>query len=173
MNYIALKGRIEQAIQSWPLDIEAYNDLFDLCREYEKVDFTVAHEWNKAMRTQLGYGLRLAVEKPDFTLAERFNDLLFRSLLFGAPHFFDDYLQAVEYGKPLDKKFYQPRRHYLIVQSFINLGGMLTVTGERHIPLELVIQLAKGIVGNFPSGLCKAVTVICVFTLIQILDVTE
>lgn len=113
MNYVALKGRIEQAIQSRPLDIEAYNDLFDLCREYEKVDFTVAHEWNRAMRTQVGYGLRLAVEKPDFTLAERFNDLLFRSLLFDAPHFFDEYLQAVEFGKPLDKKFYQPRRHYL------------------------------------------------------------
>lgn len=113
MNYIALKGRIEQAIQSRPLDIEAYNDLFDLCREYEKVDFTVAHEWNRAMRTQVGYGLRLAAEKPDFTMAERFNDLLFRSLLFDAPHFFDEYLQAVEFGKPLDKKFYQPRRHYL------------------------------------------------------------
>lgn len=113
MNYIVLKGRIEQVIQSRPLDIEAYNDLFALCREYEKIDFTVAHEWNRSMRTQVGYGLRLAVDKPDFTLAERFNDLLFRSLLFDAPHFFDEYLQAVEFGKPLDKKFYQPRRHYL------------------------------------------------------------
>lgn len=113
MDYIALKGRIEQAIQSRPLDIEAYNDLFDLCREYEKVDFTTAHKWNRVMRTQVGYGLRLSVEKPDFVLAERFNNLLFRSLLFDAPHFFDEYLQAVEFGKPLDKKFYQPRRHYL------------------------------------------------------------
>lgn len=113
MNYSVLKGRIEQVIQSRPLDIEAYNDLFALCREYEKIDFTVAHEWNRSMRTQVGYGLRLAVDKPDFTLAERFNDLLFRSLLFDAPHFFDEYLQAVEFGKPLDKKFYQPRRHYL------------------------------------------------------------
>lgn len=49
----------------------------------------------------------------DFRQAERFDGLLFRSLLFGAPHFFDDYLQAVEYGRPRDKKFYQPRRHYL------------------------------------------------------------
>ena len=113
MNYIALKGRIERAIQSQPLDIEAHNDLFDLCREYEKVDFTVAHEWNREMRTYVGYGLRLAVDKHDFMQAERFNDLLFRSLLFDAPHFFDEYLQAVEFGKPLDKKFYQPRRHYL------------------------------------------------------------
>lgn len=113
MNYIALKGRIEQTIQSRPLDIEAHNDLFDLCREYEKVDFTVAHEWNREMRTYVGYGLRLAVDRHDFLMAERFNDLLFRSLLFDAPHFFDEYLQAVEFGKPLDKKFYQPRRHYL------------------------------------------------------------
>ena len=113
MNYIALKGRIEQTIQSRPLDIEAHNDLFDLCREYEKVDFTVAHEWNREMRTYVGYSLRLAVNKHDFLMAERFNDLLFRSLLFDAPHFFDEYLQAVEFGKPLDKKFYQPRRHYL------------------------------------------------------------
>ncbi len=55
----------------------------------------------------------MAVQQSKFDIAERFNDFLFRSLLFGAPHFFDDYLQAVEWGKPLDKKFYQPRRHYL------------------------------------------------------------
>ena len=39
--------------------------------------------------------------------------MLFKSLLFGAPHFFEDYLNAVEYGKPYDKRFYAPRQHYL------------------------------------------------------------
>lgn len=113
MNYLKLKENIERAIHSRPLDIEPYNDLFGLCREYEKVDFLVAHEWNHGLRTEVGLALRSVVERGDFIAAERFNDLLFRSLLFGAPHFFDDYLQAVEFGKPLDKKFYQPRRHYL------------------------------------------------------------
>jgi len=113
MNYLKLKDSIEKAINRRPLDIAAYNDLFSLCREYEGVDFTVAHEWNRGMRNLVGYGLRMCVEKGDFLLAEQFNDLLFRSLLFDAPHFFDEYLQAVEFGKPLDKKFYQPRRHYL------------------------------------------------------------
>ena len=113
MNYLKLKESIEKAIHAHPMEVEPYNDFFDLCREYEKIDFEVAHEWNHSMRVYIGWALRSAVERADFTAAERFDNLLFRSLLFGAPHFFDDYLQAVEYGKPLDKKFYQPRRHYL------------------------------------------------------------
>ena len=113
MNYLKLKENIEKAIHAHPMEVEPYNDFFDLCREYEKIDFAVAHEWNHNMRVYIGGALRSAVERADFTAAERFDNLLFRSLLFGAPHFFDDYLQAVEYGKPLDKKFYQPRRHYL------------------------------------------------------------
>lgn len=113
MDYIKLKGRIDKAIQSRPYDYEPLNDLLDLCREYEKIDFMVAHEWNHAMRPAIGYTLKAAVKRSDFLTAERLNDLLFRSLIFGAPHFFDDYLQAVEFGRPLDKKFYQPRRHYL------------------------------------------------------------
>ena len=113
MNYLKLKESIEKAIHAHSMEVEPYNDFFDLCREYEKIDFEVAHEWNHNMRVYIGWALRSAVERADFTSAERFDNLLFRSLLFGAPHFFDDYLQAVEYGKPLDKKFYQPRRHYL------------------------------------------------------------
>lgn len=41
MNYLKLKDRIDKAINARPLEIEAYNDLFDLCREYEKINFTV------------------------------------------------------------------------------------------------------------------------------------
>ena len=113
MDYLKLKGRIDKAIQSRPFEYEPLNDLLDLCREYEKIDFAVAHEWNHGMRPAIVYALKAAVERNDFLAAERFNDLLFRSLIFSAPHFFDDYLQAVEFGRPLDKKFYQPRRHYL------------------------------------------------------------
>ena len=113
MNYNKLKGKIMQAVKARPLDFEAYDDMFALCREYEKEHFATAHKWNQDFRKNVGLGLQAAVTAEDFKVAERFNDLLFRSLIFGAPHFFDDYLQAVEFGKPLDKKFYQPRRHYL------------------------------------------------------------
>ena len=113
MNYLKLKENIEKAIHAHPMEVEPYNDFFDLCREYEKIDFQTAHAWNHELRNHISWGLRMTVSCQKFDEAREFDDLMFRSLLFGAQHFFDDYLQAVEYGKPLDKKFYQPRRHYL------------------------------------------------------------
>nr|DAQ07857.1 MAG TPA: Terminase [Caudoviricetes sp.] len=113
MNYNKLKTSINRAITAHPRDFEPYNDLFALCREYEGQNFGKAHDWNHTLRMKVTAALQTAARTGDFKAAEKFNDLLFRSLLFGAPHFFDDYLQAVEWGKPLDKKFYQPRRHYL------------------------------------------------------------
>lgn len=158
MNYLKLKENIERAIHSRPLDIEPYNDLFDLCREYEKVDFLVAHEWNHGLRTLVGFSLRSVVERGDFTAAERFNDLLFRSLLFGAPRFFDDYLQAVEFGKPLDKKFYQPRRHYLkrYVDAYQDiLDGKLDFLSismpKRAGKSQLGINFTNMLSGKFPD----------------------
>lgn len=113
MNYNLLIDKIKTAIETYPKDFTPYSDMFSLCREYEGKDFKKAHELNHELRVNIAKALQTVVLVEDFRAAERFNDLLYRSLLFGAPHFFDDYLQAVEYGKPLDKKFYQPRRHYL------------------------------------------------------------
>lgn len=113
MDYASLRQSMVKVIDRNPKDIEAYDDLFCLCRDYEKENFKEAHEWNRVMRTNVAKAVRTLVADGRFTDAEEFNNLLFRSLLFGATHYFDDYLQAVEWGKPLDKKFYQPRRHYL------------------------------------------------------------
>lgn len=113
MNYLKLKQKIYEAIERNPFDRSAYEEMFAVCREYEKIDFQTAHAWNHELRNHISWGLRMTVSCQKFDEAREFDDLMFRSLLFGAQHFFDDYLQAVEYGKPLDKKFYQPRRHYL------------------------------------------------------------
>lgn len=113
MDYNKMKSSIDRAILKSPLDVAAYDDKFALCRDYEGTEFRLAHEWNQALQEEIRAGLKLAVDTRDFKTAEEFDNLLFRSLLFCAPHYFDAYLQAVEYGKPLDKKFYLPRRHYL------------------------------------------------------------
>lgn len=113
MDYKKMKSSIDRAILNNPLDVAAYDDKFALCRDYEGTEFQQAHEWNQALQEEIRAGLKLAVDTRDFKTAEEFDNLLFRSLLFCAPHYFDAYLQAVEYGKPLDKKFYLPRRHYL------------------------------------------------------------
>lgn len=158
MNYLKLKESIEKAIHARPMEVEPYNDLFDLCREYENIDFTVAHEWNHALRAQVGMELRLVVERGDFRKAERFDNLLFRSLLFGAPHFFDDYLQAVEFGKPLDKKFYQPRRHYLkryvdAYQEILdgNLDFLSISMPKRAGKSQLGINFTNMLSGKYPD----------------------
>lgn len=113
MDYYKIKAKIKRSMFFNPTDYEIYNDLFSLCREVEKEDFATAHEWNHEMRNKVAQALRTVVAEKDFKAAEKFDNLQFRSLIFGAPHFFDDYLQAVEYGKAFNKKFYLPRRHYL------------------------------------------------------------
>lgn len=109
-----LKSRIEQHINNHPLEFEPYNDFLALCSQKEKTDFDTAHRWANELKGRISSALRRAVAEQNFTAAEDLDGLMFRTLVFNAPHFFDDYLQAVEYGKPKDKKFYLPRKHYLL-----------------------------------------------------------
>lgn len=158
MELLKLKGRIEKAIQSHPYEYDPLNDMFGLCREYEKVDFDIAHAWNHDLRPKIAVALQAAVERSDFLAAERFNDLLYRSFLFGAPHFFDDYLQTVEYGKALDKQFYKPRRHYLkrYVDAYQEvLDGKLDFLSismpKRGGKSQLGINFTNMLSGKFPD----------------------
>lgn len=108
-----LKEKIKIMIKKYPENIEPYVDFFNLCKNLEKDDFETAHAWNHELRDDITEALVVTARNGNFKYAEEFDDLLFKSLLFGAPHFFDDYLQTVEYGKPYDKRFYAPRRCYL------------------------------------------------------------
>lgn len=158
MDYKKIKAVIESAITKTPGDLAGYEDLFSLCREYQAEDFAAAHEWNHDLRGMVGRALLSLAEAGDFNMAEQFNGLLFRSLLFGAPHFFDDYLQAVEFGKPDDKKFYQPRRHYL--KRYVNayqeiLDGKLDFLSismpKRAGKSQLGINFTNMLSGKFPD----------------------
>lgn len=108
-----LYEEINKAISRNKMDISAYDDCFALCREEEKEEFSLAHSWNHHLRDQINWMIHVCVEEGRYNEAEKFTDLQKRSIFFSAPHFFDDYLQGVEYDRPLAKKFYLPRRHYL------------------------------------------------------------
>lgn len=158
MDYSKMKSSIDRAILKSPLDVAAYDDKFALCRDYEGTEFRLAHEWNQALQEEIRAGLKLAVDTRDFKTAEEFDDLLFRSLLFCAPHYFDAYLQAVEYGKPLDKKFYLPRRHYLrrYVEGYQEvLEGKLDFLSismpKRCGKSQLGINFTNMLSGKFPD----------------------
>lgn len=158
MDYSKMKSSIDRAILKSPLDVAAYDDKFALCRNYEGIEFRLAHEWNQALQEEIRAGLKLAVDTRDFKTAEEFDNLLFRSLLFCAPHYFDAYLQAVEYGKPLDKKFYLPRRHYLrrYVEGYQEvLEGKLDFLSismpKRCGKSQLGINFTNMLSGKFPD----------------------
>lgn len=158
MDYSKMKSSIDRAILKSPLDVAAYDDKFALCRDYEGAEFRLAHEWNQALQEEIRAGLKLAVNTRDFKTAEEFDNLLFRSLLFCAPHYFDAYLQAVEYGKPLDKKFYLPRRHYLrrYVEGYQEvLEGKLDFLSismpKRCGKSQLGINFTNMLSGKFPD----------------------
>lgn len=158
MDYSKMKSSIDRAILKSPLDVAAYDDKFALCRDYEGAEFRLAHEWNQALQEEIRVGLKLAVDTRDFKTAEEFDNLLFRSLLFCAPHYFDAYLQAVEYGKPLDKKFYLPRRHYLrrYVEGYQEvLEGKLDFLSismpKRCGKSQLGINFTNMLSGKFPD----------------------
>lgn len=158
MDYCKMKSSIDRAILKSPLDVAAYDDKFALCRDYEGAEFRLAHEWNQALQEEIRAGLKLAVDTRDFKTAEEFDNLLFRSLLFCAPYYFDAYLQAVEYGKPLDKKFYLPRRHYLrrYVEGYQEvLEGKLDFLSismpKRCGKSQLGINFTNMLSGKFPD----------------------
>ena len=158
MDYSKMKSSIDRAILKSPLDVAAYDDKFALCRDYEGTEFRLAHEWNQVLQEEIRAGLKLAVDTRDFKTAEEFDNLLFRSLLFCAPHYFDAYLQAVENGKPLDKKFYLPRRHYLrrYVEGYQEvLEGKLDFLSismpKRCGKSQLGINFTNMLSGKFPD----------------------
>lgn len=95
-------------------DTGVLNDLFAMCRECAKTDRTLAVTYAKLLSAECEKAIPNADDDTIGELYEFHN----RVLLFLAPHDFDSYLLYVEWNKKPDKKFYQPRRHYL--KQYVN-----------------------------------------------------
>lgn len=80
MNYLKLKQKIYEAIERNPLDRSAYEEMFAVCREYEKIDFQTAHAWNHELRNRISWGLRMTVCSQKFDEAREFDDLVLERL---------------------------------------------------------------------------------------------
>lgn len=121
-----VEDAIWKSIKKYPLEVQPLQDMFSYVREVgpdEKAEdprtlvyrdkFRRAHGVNHALRPYVKSAMDLNAESGNFEAVGLLDDLLYKSLLYGARDFFDDYLQAVEYWRPYAKKFYLPRRHYL------------------------------------------------------------
>lgn len=109
MDYEKLSASILGAIENRPGDIGAYEDLFSLCQTWAEMDFTAAHRANKQLKDMCDR----MMDKVPMSQVEGFYSLWRRGLLFEAPFDFDSYLTYIELDRKLEKRFYQPRKHYL------------------------------------------------------------
>lgn len=107
MDEKKLISKIFSQIKKTPLDFQCYDDIFQLCRDYEKKELKEAHALNMEMRGKLS----AVIGKADDV--EKWFDLYKRSLLFDAPHYFDAYMLYLEINRAPSERFYQPRRKVL------------------------------------------------------------
>ena len=103
-NSKILIPKIFLKIEKDPYDLVAYQYLFELCRNMEQEDFSLAHDTNAKLRSKVTAAIKLRQNVSEF-----FN-LYRRSLLFDAPHDFDSYLLYLEIDRKPAERFYQPRR---------------------------------------------------------------
>ena len=87
------------------LDPTPHEDLFQIARNIG--DYKAAHELNVHSRKALASAMRLTEH------SKRLYDIYKRSLLMDAPRFFDEYMLYMESDRPVEERFYQPRRYRL------------------------------------------------------------
>lgn len=172
MDYEQTIGNITQFIHNHPTDISAARDLLSICAEYaepieeeqhwhtpKEHEFVLAHSTaHEILIPSIRHQLLHYASKMDFDSADRADDLMFRTLCWNGRYYFDDYMQAVEYGKRYDKKFYAPRKHYLnryVIAYQKVLDGELDFLSismpKRCGKSQMGINFTDMISGKFPN----------------------
>lgn len=132
-------------------DYDAAKDAFDALRLLEPDNFALAHDLNKQLR-------QIAAAEFKSQRSSNFYDLYDKTLLFDAPHDFDAFLRYVEGAQSSEKKFYAPRRKYLLpvvkaYQEVLN-GSLKLLTlslPKRAGKSQLGINFANFISGRNPN----------------------
>lgn len=107
MDYKLLISKIFEKTKKDSTGVQAYEDIFDLCREYEKEDFTFAHKTNAELRRSIQSAIKQRVNVTEFF------ELYKKTLLFDAPYDFDSFCLYIEIKRRPQDRFYQNRRKSL------------------------------------------------------------
>lgn len=168
-----LKVTIAKILDTSPgveLSVDVLRDAFDLCREleregavtvydrsdngtyvYDDGNFKAAHELVKGVRREAARLVKAGAGSDALQLYKE-------TLLFDAPHEFDAYCRYIEFNRPPQKKFYEPRRAVLktIVDDLQDLyDGKLDFLGvslpARVGKSTLCIFFMTFLIGNRPD----------------------
>ena len=115
-DYQAIAKAIRASIDRSPYDRSPYEDYLALLNTWTAEDSEIGHADNRLLfRRIVIQNLNSSLEDPLARIddADMLHQTLYKSLVLSAPAYFEDYLQAVEFNRPNEKKFYAPRRRYL------------------------------------------------------------
>ena len=99
-----LVQKIKRSIENHPNDFEAYNDLFEVIRHFDRKEQEAECRW---LRREAENKVRAGVE------VQKFFELAKRTYLLMAPYDFDSFALYLEWNRDVSKRFYLPRRKQL------------------------------------------------------------
>lgn len=144
-----LVQKIKRSIENHPNDFEAYNDLFEVIRHFDRKEQEAECRW---LRREAENKVRAGVE------VQKFFELAKRTYLLMAPYDFDSFLIYIEWNRTPHKRFYIPRRHYL--KKYVNayqeiLDGKLDFLSismpKRAGKSQLGINFTNMLSGKYPD----------------------
>lgn len=158
MNYENLLKSIYKRMEIDQLDHELYQDAFDAILQYTDESQTPQVKLSHELMSKLGPAMKLATGMRAHTFLERGFELYRNCLFYGAPYCLDDFARAIEVDRKPEKKFYEPRRHYLrpMIQGYQDLLDgkirLLTVsqpkrTGKSQTEILFTLMLS----GRYPD----------------------
>lgn len=112
MDTLTMLHSFERKIQMQPTNPLNYEDCFETIRLLEKEDFSIGHGKSFELRNKIETLVKTQKLETDFII--KVGSLHKKTLLFDARHNFDCFLRYIESGSPIEKKFYAPRRNYLL-----------------------------------------------------------
>lgn len=115
---------INNMIDTTDASIEVYQDLFSCLRDIFQEDKSFIFKEIENARSKIERKIKKAANDSDFSLVEKLDNILYKTYLLVAPDKFDDFLIALEWGRPRPERFYEPRRKtlYPLVQALQSLA---------------------------------------------------
>ena len=158
MNNTIIWNRIKSRMSPDKADQGLYDDAFSCIRNIGEDDQELADALCMELVSAADAATRFAVANEEYNYAEFLYQLRRRCYIYSGPRKFDAFLQAIEYDKPLEKKFYAPRRHYLkpIIEAYQDIMDgklhLLTVsqpkrTGKSQTEILATLMIS----GRFPD----------------------
>lgn len=101
-------------IEFSPLNRELYREMMSVLHYWVEDDRETGLQRNTEARDIFVKNMAAAAAAGRIQLAEDLRLLTYESLKLAAPYRFDEYCQALEFNRPVDKRFYLPRRKTLL-----------------------------------------------------------